>query len=347
MKRTIATLTACLLGAACANRPDSIHASYVSHEKYAGLDCPTLALRMFGTRHQLAMQSQVQNAKADGDAVGVFFLGIPFSKLSGDVEGEIARLKGEILAIETATIKSKCGPDASQMASSASGPAVAGVSSPPKATPMDVAPGANATPRDAGLVAASGPMPAVGTTWVYRFEDRVFSRNRSEFQVRVENRDVSSVSEVITTGEGASRRIVLVENPEVLRIPLGGNAPVLEFAPYLLARSDEGASLTTRPISGYPHGRTGLPAWNIRVTHLGWKPVSVAAGSFHALGIQIDGARQRQDAFFGQDGQFRILVWYAPEVKRLVKLEHQTWETYSGMPNGHSVLELAAFRPPS
>ena len=33
-------------------------------------------------------------------------LGIPFSKLSGDVEGDVAQLKGE--AIEAAQIKKSC-----------------------------------------------------------------------------------------------------------------------------------------------------------------------------------------------------------------------------------------------
>lgn len=50
----------------------------------------------------------MQDSKANGDAIGVFLFGIPFSKMSGDYEGEIARLKGQVEAIETAQVKNGC-----------------------------------------------------------------------------------------------------------------------------------------------------------------------------------------------------------------------------------------------
>lgn len=49
-----------------------------------------------------------QNSKANGDAVGVFLIGVPFSQLSGDYAGEVARCKGEVEAINTAQIVNKC-----------------------------------------------------------------------------------------------------------------------------------------------------------------------------------------------------------------------------------------------
>ncbi len=92
----------------CGNRPESIHASYVSYEKFMHLDCDSLNTKMNDTKIELEKVSRMQDNTADGDAVGVCLLGIPFSKLSGDHEGEIAKLKGEIEAIETAQIKKKC-----------------------------------------------------------------------------------------------------------------------------------------------------------------------------------------------------------------------------------------------
>lgn len=94
--------------AGCANRPESIRASFVSHEKFIHLNCAELATRMADTRAELEKYSKLQDSKANGDAFGVFLLGIPFSKLSGDHEGDVARLKGEIEAIDTAQIKNKC-----------------------------------------------------------------------------------------------------------------------------------------------------------------------------------------------------------------------------------------------
>jgi hypothetical protein len=93
---------------ACANRPETIHASFVSHEKYVDLNCDQLVTRISDTRSDLDKFSKLQDGKATGDAWGVFLLGVPFSKLSGDHEGDVARLKGEVEAIETAQIKNKC-----------------------------------------------------------------------------------------------------------------------------------------------------------------------------------------------------------------------------------------------
>lgn len=93
---------------ACANRPESIRASYVSHEKYGHLDCTQLTTKMSDSRAELDKYSKLQDGKATGDAWGVFLLGVPFSKLSGDHEGDVARLKGEIEAIDTAQVIGKC-----------------------------------------------------------------------------------------------------------------------------------------------------------------------------------------------------------------------------------------------
>jgi len=106
--RTLVTVALATALVACANRPDTIRASYVSHEKFADLDCTQLVGRTTETKLELERVSRMQNDKANGDAVGVFLLGIPFSKLSGDHEGEIARLKGEVEALDTAQIKARC-----------------------------------------------------------------------------------------------------------------------------------------------------------------------------------------------------------------------------------------------
>ncbi len=101
----------------CANRPDSIRASFVSHERFISEDCDSLSLKISASKRELDRVSRMQESKANSDAVGVFLIGIPFSKLSGDHEGEIARLKGEVEAVETAQLKSKCFSSAAREAS--------------------------------------------------------------------------------------------------------------------------------------------------------------------------------------------------------------------------------------
>jgi len=94
--------------AACAPRPESIKASYVSHDKFGHLNCEQLNTKMIDARAELDKYSKMQDSKANGDALGVFLLGIPFSQLSGDHEGDVARLKGEVEAVETSQIKKGC-----------------------------------------------------------------------------------------------------------------------------------------------------------------------------------------------------------------------------------------------
>ena len=99
-----------LLLSGCANRPDTIHADYVPYERFTGLSCQELDSRLADTRARLEVASQQQNNAATADAVGVFLVLVPVSKLTGDHEAEVAQLKGDVAAIETAQVKSRCRP---------------------------------------------------------------------------------------------------------------------------------------------------------------------------------------------------------------------------------------------
>jgi hypothetical protein len=108
LKQVLMAVASIAIVTGCASRPESIAASYVSHEKYIAGDCARLATQISDARAELTKVSEMQNSKANGDAFGVFLLGIPFSKLSGDHAGDVAKWKGEIEAIETAQIKNQC-----------------------------------------------------------------------------------------------------------------------------------------------------------------------------------------------------------------------------------------------
>ena len=111
MKKTIFAVSALalvMLASGCATRPESISASFVSHEKYMGNTCEQLSSDMSDARAQLTKFSSMQDTKANIDAATVFFVLIPASKLSGDSAGDVAKYKGEVEAIETAQIKSGC-----------------------------------------------------------------------------------------------------------------------------------------------------------------------------------------------------------------------------------------------
>jgi hypothetical protein len=94
--------------AACATRPESISASFVSHEKYSGRDCTQLNMDMSNARAEVQKFSSMQDTKANIDAATVFFVLVPASKLSGDHAGDVAKWKGEVEAVDTAMTKAGC-----------------------------------------------------------------------------------------------------------------------------------------------------------------------------------------------------------------------------------------------
>jgi hypothetical protein len=102
------TIVSASLLSACATRPESISASYISHEKYTHLDCVGLSTKMADARAELQKYTDLQDTKANTDAVTVFFVLIPASQLAGDHEADVAKWKGEVEALETAQIKSQC-----------------------------------------------------------------------------------------------------------------------------------------------------------------------------------------------------------------------------------------------
>ncbi len=97
-----------LTGGGCANRPESIAASYMSHERYINGSCAVLTTQMADARAKLAIYSDKQDTAANVDAGGVFLVLIPPSAFAGDSEADVAKYKGMIEAIETAQMINKC-----------------------------------------------------------------------------------------------------------------------------------------------------------------------------------------------------------------------------------------------
>lgn len=102
------------LAAGCASRADNISAAYVSPMTYESYSCRQLSeeAARVSTRASLAIGEQ--NSKATGDAVAtgvgivLFWPALFFIKGEGASAGEVARLKGEMDAIEQASIRKNC-----------------------------------------------------------------------------------------------------------------------------------------------------------------------------------------------------------------------------------------------
>jgi len=110
MKSASVTIcAAALLLAACAKKPETIAAAYVSPTTYGDYSCSQLAAEARRVDNALATASAAQNKARSNDTVGVIFLGLPVSTLSGgNVADQIAQLKGHKEVLEQTQIRKNC-----------------------------------------------------------------------------------------------------------------------------------------------------------------------------------------------------------------------------------------------
>lgn len=115
MRQQLAALAACVVLTSCASKSADISAAYVSPILYQNLTCEQLALEAQGVSARAMTASGQQDQKATGDAVAmtvglvVFWPALFFMKGDGAQAAEVARLKGEMQAIEHASIANNCG----------------------------------------------------------------------------------------------------------------------------------------------------------------------------------------------------------------------------------------------
>jgi hypothetical protein len=116
MNKTIAiTVGLGLALSSCASKPKDIEAAYVSSTLYESLSCDRLREEATAVSARAIAASGVQQKKADNDAVAVgvglviFWPALFFAKGDGASAAEVSRLKGEMKAIETASLKNNCG----------------------------------------------------------------------------------------------------------------------------------------------------------------------------------------------------------------------------------------------
>ena len=115
--RTITTLALAgvLFAGACAEKSTDIAAAYVSPMQYQSYSCSQLRAEAQRVSTRAVQISGVQDAKAENDAAMAavsFFLFWPAMFLiDGDsgTASEVARLKGEMDAIEAVNIQKNCG----------------------------------------------------------------------------------------------------------------------------------------------------------------------------------------------------------------------------------------------
>jgi hypothetical protein len=113
--RTTSLIPVALIIAGCAKPADQITAAYVTPLQYDAYSCEQLAAEATRVSNRASESMGVQQKKATGDAVAMgvglvlFWPALFFIKGNGGSETEIARLKGEMEAIEQISIQKQCG----------------------------------------------------------------------------------------------------------------------------------------------------------------------------------------------------------------------------------------------
>lgn len=98
--RIFVTLALIASAAACTPRADAVSPVSMTGA-YDRLSCSNASAQLASERVNMAALERKQNGAATGDAIGVFLILVPVSKLTGgDVAGELATSKGKVLALE-------------------------------------------------------------------------------------------------------------------------------------------------------------------------------------------------------------------------------------------------------
>ncbi|WP_420396867.1 hypothetical protein [Nioella sp.] len=109
MKKLLVIAAATAVVSGCAQQPENIAAVEVGGDAYATLNCRQLAAEELTVSQRLENLSADQRRAANGDAMGVFLLGLPVSSMSGnDREAEIAVARGQLQAIDRQQARRNC-----------------------------------------------------------------------------------------------------------------------------------------------------------------------------------------------------------------------------------------------
>jgi hypothetical protein len=115
MKQVLGATTAALILAGCASKSQDISATYVSPVAYQNFTCAQLQQEAEGVSQRAAQAAGQQDKARKNDqvktAVGVvlFWPVLLFNEGDGRTAAELANLKGQMNAIQSASTKKKCG----------------------------------------------------------------------------------------------------------------------------------------------------------------------------------------------------------------------------------------------
>ena len=186
-----------------------------------------------------------------------------------------------------------------------------------------------------------GAAPVAGDTWVYETTDEWRPADRRRVRHTVVATDNGAVDEVLAVeSQLGERRMRFTDRPQFIEYGMGDIA-LHEFMPYLgsFAALRTGESWTHIP--GMPL-MNSIVSWDLNGVARGLEDVTVPAGTFRALKVELRAWRSAQGRRDVAPLTARMSLWYAPEVKRVVLIEYASWDR-RGMPWDRERTELVSF----
>ncbi|MBN8475115.1 caspase family protein [Sulfuritalea sp.] len=174
-------------------------------------------------------------------------------------------------------------------------------------------------------------LPKAGDSWTYRYVDAWKKDSPQTVVVRVEESDGGRVTDRMSMsgGRGSDER-TYEGKVDAAERALGRDVRVIELLPYLQAIPAD--SLTPGVAREPPKLTLGGQDFRIRMTLVGQDSVVVPAGRFDALRVEIVGLREgiRPMTMHQQQvvDEIRHTIWFAPEVRRVVKIEHKSRSSF-------------------
>ena len=190
----------------------------------------------------------------------------------------------------------------------------------------------------------SAQVPRPGDIWRYRYVSGWRNQPSREYRVTVTESTAERVVDRLNVDDVASAEDTRAfTNVFAVTERVFPGFVVREVAPYIQAfrpgilGTDLGRLVVPRPNWGFP--------WTTWVKMYGPEPVSVPAGTFDAVRVEIYGDRYPLQLDNMIDPQrFWETVWYAPAIKRSVRHTRSSVSS-RGNPLDRDLYELLEFRP--
>jgi hypothetical protein len=183
------------------------------------------------------------------------------------------------------------------------------------------APAASAAPTPAPAAALATVFPRVGDSWQYRVRSiwkNVEERTFVHQVTAVSGREVRETMTEVASGDSASESKSFGPDPRFVEWR-GKGFYFVEFNPFLQVFGALQADTAWKSLA-VPVEDPFYTNWYSQGRVIGWDSVSVPAGSFKALRVELNSSRHASaSSAIPEPQRVQYVIWYASDAKRTVK----------------------------